>query len=106
MSRSYELDMCNGPLFRKIIVFAIPLVLSGILQLLFNAADVIVVGRFSGSEALAAVGSTSSLINLLVNLFMGISVGASVLVGRYYGAGNYQEASKSAHPAIYTASFA
>lgn len=103
MSRSYEMDMCNGPLFRKIIVFALPLILSGILQLLFNAADVIVVGRFGGSEALAAVGSTSSLINLLVNLFMGISVGASVLVGRYYGANRYDEASQSAHTAIYTA---
>ena len=65
MKKSYEIDMCNGPLLGKILLFSIPLMLSGILQLLFNAADIIVVGRFSGSTALAAVGSTSSLINLL-----------------------------------------
>ena len=70
MSRSYEIDMCHGPLLKQIIIFSVPLMLSGILQLLFNAADIIVVGRFTGSEALAAVGSTSSLINLLVNLFI------------------------------------
>lgn len=103
MRRSYEMDMCNGPLFKKIIIFAIPLILSGILQLLFNAADIIVVGRFSGSHALAAVGSTSSLINLLVNLFIGVSIGANVLLGRYYGARNYQAASETVHTAIYTA---
>ena len=62
MKKSYEIDMCNGPLLGKILVFSIPLMLSGILQLLFNAADIIVVGRFAGSTALAAVGSTASLI--------------------------------------------
>lgn len=72
MSSKYTMDMCNGPLLKKIILFAIPLMLSGVLQLLFNAADVIVVGRFTGNEALAAVGSTSSLINLLINLFVGV----------------------------------
>lgn len=77
---AYELDMCSGPLFSKLVVFAVPLMLSGILQLLFNAADIIVVGRYAGSESLAAVGSTSSLINLLVNVFIGLSVGANVLV--------------------------
>ena len=75
MKKSYEMDMCNGPLLGKILIFAVPLMLSGILQLLFNAADIIVVGRFSGSHALAAVGSTSALINLLVNVFIGLSVG-------------------------------
>ena len=65
MKKSYEIDMCNGPLLGKILIFAVPLMLSGILQLLFNAADIIVVGRFSGSHALAAVGSTSALINWL-----------------------------------------
>ena len=69
MKKSYELDMCNGPILGKILVFAIPLMISGILQLLFNAADIIVVGRFTGSQALAAVGSTSALINLIINLF-------------------------------------
>lgn len=103
MKKSYQIDMCHGPIFRKIIVFAIPLILSGILQLLFNAADIIVVGRFSGSHALAAVGSTSSLINLLVNLFIGISVGANVLLGKYCGAQEYKHASQTVHTAIYAA---
>ncbi len=103
MKRSYEINMCEGPLFNKIIIFAIPLILSGILQLLFNAADIIVVGRFSGSHSLAAVGSTSSLINMLVNLFIGVSVGANVLVGRYYGANDVDNMKESVHTAIYTA---
>lgn len=103
LRRSYEIDMCHGPLFSRLIVFAIPLILSGILQLLFNAADIIVVGRFTGSHALAAVGSTSSLINLLVNLFIGVSVGANVLLGRYYGAQDYKNASETVHTAMVTA---
>ena len=75
--KSYEIDMCHGPLLSRILLFAFPLMCSGILQLLFNAADIVVVGRFVGSEAMAAVGATSSLINLLVNFFIGISVGAN-----------------------------
>ena len=73
--RRYEMDMCNGPLFSKILTFSIPLILSGILQLLFNAADMVVAGRFAGSVALGAVGATSSLINLLINVFVGMSGG-------------------------------
>ena len=103
MSRSYEMDMTHGPLFKKILVFAFPLMLSGILQLLFNAADIVVVGRFSGSQSLAAVGATSSLINLQINLFIGISVGASVLLGRYYGAQNYKDSSETVHTAMFSA---
>lgn len=102
-SNKYEMDMCNGPLLLKIIRYSIPLILSGILQLLFNAADIIVVGRFAGNHALAAVGSTSSLINLLVNLFMGLSVGANVLVARYYGGNKEKEISETVHTAILTA---
>lgn len=100
MARKYEIDMCNGPLFKKIILFAIPLMLSGILQLLFNAADVVVVGRFSGNEALAAVGSTTALINLLINLFVGVSIGANVLLGRYIGARDFDNAAQTVHTAI------
>ena len=85
-SKTYEMDMCSGPLPGKILRFAIPLMLSSILQLLFNAADVIVVGQFSGSTSLAAVGSTGALTNLLTNIFLGLSIGANVLVARYYGA--------------------
>ncbi len=100
--KKYEIDMCNGPLLGKILLFALPLMLSGILQLLFNAADMIVVGRWAGSNALAAVGSTGSLINLLVNVFIGLSVGANVLVARYYGANQEKELSDMVHTAMLT----
>ncbi len=100
--KKYEIDMCNGPLLGKILMFYFPLMLSGVLQLTFNAADIIVVGRFAGNEALAAVGSTSSLINLIVNLFIGLSVGTNVLVARYYGAGQKKELSETVHTAILT----
>ncbi len=98
--KTYEIDMCNGPLFKKLLLFTLPLVMSGILQLMFNAADVIVVGRFAGSEALAAVGSTSSLTNLLVNVFMGMSVGVNVLTARYYGGKQDKEVSETVHTAV------
>jgi putative MATE family efflux protein len=100
MKKSYEMDMCSGPLLGKILVYAIPLMLSGILQLLFNAADVIVVGRFAGHESLAAVGSTSALINLLINVFIGLSIGANVLVAQYFGAGKEMEVQDTVHTAI------
>lgn len=100
MKKSYEMDMCNGPLLGKILLFFIPLMLSGILQLLFNAADIVVVGRFAGNTALAAVGSTSSLINLLTNLFIGFSVGANVLVARFYGAKREDDVSETVHSAM------
>ncbi|MBP3543104.1 MAG: MATE family efflux transporter, partial [Lachnospiraceae bacterium] len=73
--KSYEMDMCSGPIMKKLLIFALPVMLSGVLQLLFNAADIAVVGRFAGSDSLAAVGSTGSLVNLLTNLFIGLSVG-------------------------------
>ncbi len=98
--KSFEIDMCTGPLLGKILLFTLPLILSGILQLLFNAADVIVVGRFAGNEALAAVGSTSALTNLLVNLFIGLSVGVNVLVARYYGGKQEKEVSSTVHTAV------
>ena len=72
-TKSFEIDMCNGTLMDKLISFSIPLMLSGILQLMFNAVDIIVVGRFAGSESLAAVGSTTALINVFTNLLIGIS---------------------------------
>lgn len=96
----YEIDMCNGTIINKLISFSLPLMLSGILQLLFNAVDIIVVGRFSGSESLAAVGSTTALINVFINLFIGISQGANVLAARYYAAGKKKEMSDTVHTAI------
>ncbi|MDD6704046.1 MAG: MATE family efflux transporter [Clostridiaceae bacterium] len=95
--------MVNGSIMDKMISFALPLMLSGILQLLFNAVDIIVVGRLSGSQSLAAVGSTSSLINMLTNLFIGISLGANVLAARFYAAGKHKEMSETVHTAIATA---
>ena len=91
MKRSYEMDLCSGPLLSKILLFSLPLILSGVLQLLFNATDIVVVGKFAGSNAMAAVGSTTSLFNLLVNSFIGISVGANVLVARHYQAVLYMQ---------------
>lgn len=99
-SKKYEIDMTSGPLFSKLLVFSLPLIASGMLQLLFNAADVVVVGRFAGSEPLAAVGSTSSLTNLLVNLFMGLSVGANVVTAYYYGAKRNKEVSETVHTSV------
>ena len=92
--------MTNGPLLGKIVRFSIPLALSGILQLLFNAADIVVVGQFVGPTALAAVGSTSAVINLIVNLFMGFSVGTNVLAAQYYGAGKNKDLSETVHTAV------
>ena len=103
MARNYEMDMTSGPLLGKILAFSFPLMCSGVLQLLFNAADIIVVGRYAGHTALAAVGSTSSLINLLVNLFVGLSVGANVLIARSYGAGRMEAVHKGVHTAMLTA---
>ena len=98
--KTYELDMRNGTIADKILRFALPLMLSGMLQLLFNAADVVVVGRFCGKESLAAVGSNTSLINLLINLFVGLSVGANVIVAQDLGAGREKQANRAVHSTV------
>lgn len=77
--KTYEIDMCSGAILPKLLQFTVPLMCSSVLQLLFNAADIIVVGRFAGDNSLAAVGSNSSIIALLTNLFIGLSVGANIL---------------------------
>ena len=92
--------MCSGPIMPKLISFSIPLMLSGILQLMFNAVDIIIVGKFSGSLALAAVGSTTALINVFTNLFIGISLGAKVLSARFYASGRNKEMSETVHTSI------
>ena len=97
VTKKYSMDMCEGPILKKMLLFALPLMASSLLQLLFNAADIIVVGRFAGDNSLAAVGSTTSLINLLVNLFMGCSIGANVLVARFFGAKKSDELSETVH---------
>ena len=96
----YEIDMCSGSIMDKLIAFSLPLMLSGILQLMFNAVDIVVVGKFSGSEALAAVGSTSALINVFTNLFIGVSLGTNVLAARFYASGREKEMSETVHTSL------
>lgn len=98
--KSYEIDMCNGPILSKMLLFTIPLMCSGILQLFFNAADIVVVGRYSGDNSLAAVGSNTALINLLTNLFVGLSIGVNVLVANYYGAKQQRDLRQTVHTAM------
>lgn len=100
MKKSHSIDMCSGSLADKLLLFALPLMASSLLQLLFNAADVVVVGRAVGPEALAAVGSNTSLINLMINLFVGLSVGTNVVVSRDLGAGRHDNVCRSVHTAM------
>lgn len=98
--KKYSMNTTEGPIFSKIVSFTLPLILSSILQLLFNAVDMVVAGRFAGKNALAAIGSTSSLINLLVNVFMGLSVGGNVLVARFFGSGKDRDVHETVHTAV------
>ena len=100
MAKNYRIDMVNGSLLPKILKFSFPLMLSSLLQLLFNAADIIVVGKFAGHQALAAVSSTGALVNLIVNLFIGLSVGTNVLVARQIGARENEKIYKTVHTAM------
>ena len=94
--------MCSGSIFKKMLMFALPLMCSSILQLLFNAADIVVVGRFAGDNALAAVGSNTALINLLTNLFVGLSIGSNVLTaGRLLCRGDAQDSCQCEGKEIY-----
>lgn len=98
--QKYEIDMCSGPILPRLLAFTLPLMCSSVLQLLFNAADIIVVGKFAGDNALAAVGSNTALINLLTNFFLGLSIGANVLVARFHGAKEEQEVADTVHTAM------
>ena len=100
MAYGSRYEMTKGPLFGKMINFALPLMASGVLQLLFNAADTAVVGRFTGATALAAVGSNGPIINLIVTLFMGLSVGTNVLTAQYLGSGRYKDVEETVHTSI------
>lgn len=99
MGKRYSLDMTNGPFLKKILIFSVPLMLTGLLQIAYNTADVIVVGRFVGKEALAAVGSTGSLVNLFLNVFLGLSMGSGVMVARHIG----EKDDKKVHYCVHTA---
>ena len=96
----YEIDMCNGPILSKMLRFSIPLMCSSVLQLLFNAADIVVVGRWAGDNSLAAVGSNTALIGLLTNLFVGLAVGANTLAAKYYGARDRDALHRVVHTSI------
>lgn len=100
MIKSHQIDMTQGAIFPKLLEFSVPLIFSSILQLLFNAADIVVVGRFAGDNSLAAVGSTGSLINLLVNLFMGLSIGTNVLAANYFGQKNKNKLQEAVHTSM------
>lgn len=100
MIKSHQIDMTQGAIFPKLLEFSVPLIFSSILQLLFNAADIVVVGRFAGDNSLAAVGSTGSLINLLVNLFMGLSIGTNVLAANYFGQKNKNKLQDTVHTSM------
>lgn len=92
--------MTEGPILSNLIRFAVPLTLTGILQFVYNAADIVVVGRFEGSNAVASVGATSSLINLIINVFMGLSIGTSVAVAQYAGAGRHKDVRETVHTSL------
>ena len=98
--KSYTMNLCEGSILQKLLLFSLPLMASSVLQLFFNAADVIVVGQFAGDNSLAAVGSNGSIINLLTNVFMGLSVGANVLVARFFASKQIEELRKTVHTAI------
>ena len=98
--KAYTMDMTEGPVLTKILMFSIPLMFSSVLQILFNAADIVVVGKFVGDTALAAVGSNSALINLVTNLFIGLSIGANVIVARYFGGKQDENTSIAVHTSI------
>lgn len=98
--KKYEIDMCSGPILTKMLRFSLPLMFSSILQLLFNAADIVVVGRFAGDNSLAAVGSNTALINLLTNLFVGLSIGANVTCALFSGAKKQSDLKKTVHTAM------
>ena len=92
-----QIDMTEGAIFPKLVKFSVPLILSSILQLLFNAADIVVVGRYAGDNSLAAVGSTSSMVNLMVNFFIGLGVGCNVVAANFLGAGKKEELNRTVH---------
>ena len=98
--KNYEIDMCHGPLFGKIILFAMPLMLTYILQLLFNAADLIIIGHYAHYNAMAAVGATMNLNSLVINIFIGLSVGTNVVTARYIGAKESEKVRRAVHTSM------
>lgn len=100
MKKAYTADMTTGPFFKKIVLFSVPLVFTGLLQLVYNTADTVIVGRFAGKQALAAVGSTGALVALILNVFMGLAMGAGVVTARSIGAGDIAKIKRCTHTAM------
>lgn len=100
MKKAYTADMTTGPFFKKIVLFSVPLVFTGLLQLVYNTADTVIVGRFAGKQALAAVGSTGALVALILNVFMGLAMGAGVVTARSIGAGDTAKIKRYTHTAM------
>lgn len=98
--KTNQINMTEGAIFSKLMSFSVPLIFTGLLQLLFNAADTVVLGRFAGYDSLAAVGATNALVNLLINLFVGLSIGANVVAANYYGSGQKERLSQTLHTAM------
>lgn len=103
MAKNYELDMTQGSLLKKMILYSIPLMFTSLLQSLYNAADIVVLGRFAGSGALASVGATSSIINLMLNLFIAISIGTGVVIAKSYGAKDFLKTQRALHTSVFIA---
>ena len=99
-TKKYEMDMCSGPILQKMLLYSLPLMASGVLQLMFNAVDIVVVGQFAGDNSLAAVGSNTSIIGLITNLFLGLSIAANVLVARFYGAKDVKAVTRTVHTSM------
>ena len=99
-TKKYQIDMCHGPLFSKIVIFTVPLIAANVIGTLFHSADMIVVGRFANANALAAVGATGGLTMLVLNLFFGLSSGTSVLASRFIGARDRKSLSRTVHTAL------
>ena len=100
-----EMDMTSGNLFKKIFLFSLPIIFSGILQLLYNATDLVVCGKFGSEHSVGAISATSSLTNLIIQLFMGLSVGANVLMARCFGANLKEKGQKIAYTSMIMATF-
>ena len=98
--KNYEIDMCRGPLFGKIILFALPLMMTYILQLVFNAADLVIIGHYAHYNAMAAVGATMNLNSLVINIFIGLSIGTNVVTARYVGAKEPEKIRRAVHTSM------
>ena len=100
-ARRREIDMCNGPLVQGLVIYTIPVIVTGILQLLYNAIDMVIVGRYVGSQSLAAVGATTIVLKLFTNFMIALSVGLNVVIAQHCGAKEEKAANEALHTCLY-----